>query len=82
MAIKLYIGNLNTKTREADLENTFNNVGLVMSVAIPVDAQGRRKSYGIVNMGTEDGARAAIQTLNGSMLCNSQILVREATSKE
>lgn len=82
MTIKLYIGNLNPKTREADLENTFNNVGLVMSVAIPLDAQGRRKNYGIVNMGTEDGASTAIQTLNGSMLCNSQISVREATAKE
>ena len=82
MALKLYIGNLSQTAREADLENTFNNVGLVMSVAIPIDPQGKRKNYGIVNMGTEDGAKAAIQTLNGSILCSRQISVREAGPKE
>lgn len=82
MTIKLYIGNLNKATRAADLENAFNNVGLVMSVDIPTDEQGRRKNYGIVNMGTEGGARAAIDTLDGSMLCDNRISVREATPRE
>lgn len=82
MTVKLYIGNLNKTTREADLENTFNNVGLVMSVAIPTDERGKPRNYGFVNMGTEEGARAAIATLNGTMLCDNQISVREATPRE
>jgi RNA recognition motif-containing protein len=82
MTVKLYVGNLSRSAREADLENVFNNVGLVMSVAIPNDAQGNRKNYGFVNMGTEEGARSAIQTLNGTMLREMQISVREAGPKD
>jgi cold-inducible RNA-binding protein len=83
MGTKLYIGNLSQTARETDLETLFHRAGVVMSVAIPTDVKtGYRKNYGFVNMGTEDGAKAAIQVLNGSMLCSSQISVREATSKE
>lgn len=83
MTLKLFIGNLSQDAREADLENLFNRIGLVMSVAIPTDTKsGNRKNYGIVNMGTEAGAQAAIHALNGSMLCQREISVREAGPKE
>lgn len=83
MTIKLHIGNLGQSTRESDLENLFNRVGLVMSVSIPTDAKtGNRKNFGFVNMGTPDGADAAIKTLNGSVLCERQISVREAQAKD
>lgn len=83
MTIKLHVGNLSNITREADLENLFNEVGLVMSVQIPKDANtGVAKNFGFVNMGTEDGAAAAIQALNGKTLLNRQISVRQAEAKE
>jgi RNA recognition motif-containing protein len=83
MTIKLHVGNLSNVTREADLENLFNNVGLVMSVQIPKDAaSGNAKNFGFVNMGTEAGAAAAITALNGATLLDRQISVRQAEAKE
>jgi RNA recognition motif-containing protein len=83
MSIKLHIGNLSQGTRETDLESLFNRIGLVTSVAIPTDAKtGYRKNFGFVNMGTEDGAKAAIQALNGSTFDERQISVREAGPKD
>jgi cold-inducible RNA-binding protein len=82
MTVKLHVGNLGQNTRPADLENVFNNVGLVMSVSIPTDAKGASKNFGFVNMGTEAGALAAIKALNGTMLMERQISVREATATE
>ena len=81
--IKLHVGNLDNGTREADLENLFNRAGLVMSVSIPTNERtGRNQDYGFVNMGTEDGAQAAISSLDGTMLGEREITVREASSKE
>ncbi len=83
MTIKLYVGNLGQSTREADLENLFNRVGLVMSVSIPTDDRtGNNRNFGFVNMGTTEGAESAIKTLNGAVLCQRQISVREAGPKD
>lgn len=82
MSTKLFVGNLSQIAKEADLENLFNGVGLVLSVSIPSDAKTKaHKGFGFVNM-TEAGAQTAIQTLNGSMLYDRQISVREAGPKE
>jgi RNA recognition motif-containing protein len=83
MNVKLHVGNLSQITREADLANTFMRVGLVMSVSIPLDARtGNARNFGFVDMGTEAGAQAAVTKLNGTMLCESQITVREAKAGE
>jgi cold-inducible RNA-binding protein len=83
MTIKLHIGNIANSTREADLENLFNTVGLVMSVQIPRDASTHNaKNFGFVNMGTDSAADAAIKALNGSTLLDRQISVRRAEEKE
>jgi len=81
MSLKLHVSNLSNSTRESDLVNAFNNIGLVMSVLIPKDAKGNPKNYGFVNMGTPEGAQAGIK-LNGTMLGERQIAVREATETE
>ena len=83
MTIKLHIGNIANSTREADLENLFNTVGLVMSVQIPRDpGTNNAKNFGYVNMGTEAAADAAIKALNGTTLLDRQISVRQAEAKE
>jgi nucleolin len=83
MTVKLYVGNLAQVARETDLESLFNRIGLVMAVSIPTDAKtGHHKNFGFVNMGTIEGAEAAIKTLDGSMLCERQISVREAGAKD
>jgi RNA recognition motif-containing protein len=83
MNTRLYIGNLSQTTREADLENLFNEVGLVMSVSIPADAKtGAHKNFGFVTMGSTAAAESAIKSLDGKQLCERQISVREAGPKE
>lgn len=81
MSIRLHVGNLGPGTREADLEDMFNRIGLVMSVSIPLDGKGNRKPFGFVNM-TEAGAEAAIHSLDGSVLRERQITVRAAGAHE
>jgi len=81
--IRLHVSGLSRDTREADLSNLFNRAGLVMSVSIPVNERtGRGQDFGFVNMGTEAGAQAAISSLDGTILRESQISVREAGSGE
>ncbi len=77
MSTKLQVGNLNRYTTEADLANLFNQVGLVLSASISVDAKGISKRFGFVSM-TEEGAKAAIQALNGFVFQELQLSVSEA----
>ena len=65
MTTKLYLGNLPLSASEADLRLMFGRFGTVESVAIVTDvASGRRTRYGLVDMASEDEARAAIGRLN------------------
>ena len=77
MSTKLHVGNLNRYTTEADLANLFNQVGLVLSASIAVDAKGISKRSGFVSM-TEAGALAAIQAFNGFVFQELQLSVSEA----
>lgn len=83
MGIRLHVGNLSSVTRENDLANLFNRVGLVMSVSIPIDGRtGNARNFGFVDMGSEEAAKAAIKTFDGSVLRDSSITVREAKPNE
>lgn len=82
MGTRLHVGNLSRQTTEADLENLFNRVGLVLSVSIPSDERtGVRKQFGYVDM-TSEGAQAAIKSLHGSVLHQHELSVSEAGQKE
>lgn len=65
MTTKLYLGNLPLSATEADLRLKFGRFGTVESVTIVADVTtGRRTRYGLVDMASEDEARAAISRLN------------------
>jgi RNA recognition motif-containing protein len=82
MSTKLCIKNLNRYTTEADLTNLFNQIGLVLSVSIPVDVNtGGHRGIGFVNM-TEEGALAAIQAFNDSVFQESRISVSETEQSD
>ena len=82
MSTKLYVGNLSKNTTEDHLQNLFNRIGLVTSVAIPIDAKtGVRKNFGFVEMGTAEGAAAAIQSMNGHVLDEHELRVNESHPK-
>jgi RNA recognition motif-containing protein len=77
MSTRLRVGNLNRYTTEADLANLFNQVGLVLSAAISVDAKGISQRSGFVSM-TEEGAKAAIEAFNGFVFQELELSVSEA----
>jgi RNA recognition motif-containing protein len=79
MSTKLYVENLAAVTTESDLMNLFSAYGNVAEMNVPVDrANGKRRSFGFVTMVTPEGARAAIQALNGKQVDARTINVSEA----
>ena len=82
MANKIYVGNLNYDTQEADLRALFSAHGAVQSVNIITDRDtGRSKGFGFVEMATDEAAKAAIAALNGQQIDGRAIRVNEAFDK-
>lgn len=83
MNTKLYVDNLATLTTESDLTALFSDYGNVVQVHLPAgitpDGQHAR---GFVTMVTPDGARAALQALNGKAIGGCILKVSEAWPNE
>lgn len=83
MATKLYVGNLAYSTTEDELREKFSQYGEVDSVNVIMDRDtGRSKGFGFVEMGSEDAAKAAIDSLNGTELDGRTIKVSESKPQE
>ena len=77
--MKIYVGNLDYKVNESDLESLFSEYGTVSSVRIISDKyNGRSKGFGFVEMENNDEANKAVSGLNGSSLKSRDITVNEA----
>ena len=80
--MKLYVGNMSFNTTEESLEALFSNYGQVQEVAIVTDRDtGRPRGFGFVTM-DDDGARAAIEALNGNEFEGRNLTVNEARPRE
>ena len=80
---KLYIGNISYQVSEEDLSRLFSQCGSVSSAVIIRDREtNRSKGFGFVEMATEDQARAALETLNGSEMDGRRIKVSEAREQQ
>ncbi|PWZ03329.1 RNA-binding domain-containing protein, partial [Testicularia cyperi] len=67
---------LSIRTVEADLQSEFDRIAPVEKVVIVYDARsGRSRGFGFVTMKDVDGARAAIDALNGKDLHGRRIRV-------
>ena len=83
MAKKLYVGGLSYNTTEATLKDTFAACGTVESAVIIMDKMtNRSKGFGFVEMSTEDEAKKAIETINGTELDGRTLTVNEAKPME
>lgn len=83
MNTKLYVDNLTATTTYNDLMDLFSAHGNVAEVNLPVDrANGRPRGFGCVTMATPEGARAAIQALNGKAIGTGTLIVSEARPRE
>ena len=79
MAKKLYVGNLSYETTETDLKGLFEEFGAIASVTLIKDREtGRSKGFAFVEMETQEGADAARQKLNNSMMNNRALKIDEA----
>jgi cold-inducible RNA-binding protein len=83
MNTKLYVENLAAATTESELRDMFSLHGNVAEVNVPLDrTNGRPRGFGFVNMATPEGARAAIQALNGKDIGTCTLTVSEARPRE
>ena len=83
MAKKLYIGNISFQATEDDLRELFAKSGDVESVKIITDQfTGKAKGFGFVEMVTEEDAKNAIASLNGTTFMDRAITVAEAKPQQ
>lgn len=82
MAKNLFVGSLPFSVSEDTVGQFFAQCGTVVSVKIIKDRYtGESRGFAFVEMGTEEEAQKAIQTLNGQNLEGRTIVVKEALPK-
>lgn len=80
--MNIYVGNLDFKVRENELQDAFAAFGEVESVRIIKDKISRRsKGFGFVEMTNDKEAETAIEALNGYTLGSRQLVVNESRPK-
>ena len=80
---KVYVDNLAAVTTERDLIDLFSPYGNVAEVNIAVDRVNHKsRGFGFVTMATSEGARSAIQALNGKAVGTRTLTVSEAWPNE
>ncbi len=78
---KIYVGNLQFGTTEADLRSMFDPYGAVESATLVTDRDtGRSRGFGFVEMADAD-AENAIKSLNGTDCGGRPLTVNEARPK-
>jgi RNA recognition motif-containing protein len=83
MSKHLYITNISSDTTVAELNQIFARVGTIVSMEISTDPHtGAQMSYGFVEMETRELAQAAVHSVNGFLLHNRKIQVKELGSRE
>jgi RNA recognition motif-containing protein len=81
--MRLYVGGLPYDTTEQDLRDLFGQAGQVIEATVITDRDsGRSKGFGFVEMSDDQGARTAIERLNGTLLGNRNITVSEARERQ
>jgi RNA recognition motif-containing protein len=82
MGRRLYVGNLAWGVTDQDLQDLFTEAGKVESSQVIIDrATNRSRGFGFVEMGTDEAADSAINTLNGKDLKGRAIRVNEAQAR-
>lgn len=81
--MNIYIGNLNYRVRESDLQQVLEEYGTVESVKLIIDRDTRRsKGFAFAELPNENEARNAIEELNGAEYEGRQMVVKEATPRQ
>jgi len=81
--MNIYVGNLNYKVTQEDLQELFSEYGEVVSVNIINDREtGRSKGFGFVEMADDADAENAINSLNGTSYLERDLKVNQAKPRE
>ncbi len=79
MAKRLYVGNLKYTVTSEQLEELFEQFGVVNSAQVLIDRDtGRSRGFGFVEMQNDDEADAAIESLDGRDHDGRRLTVNEA----
>ena len=80
--MKIIILNLPRSTTQDELFNLFKSYGSIKSCTIVMDkVNGQSKGFGFVEMPDMHDANSAIKELNGHMIGDKRLRVKEATDK-
>lgn len=81
--MNIYVGNLNFKVSENDLQEAFETFGNVSDTKIITDKySGRSKGFGFITMEDSENANKAIDELNGTELHGREMVVNEAKPRK
>jgi RNA recognition motif-containing protein len=82
MASKVFVGNLDFKTRREDVEALFNQVAPVRDVFLPTDREtGRPRGFAFVEYESSEQAALAIEKFNGYELGGRALRVNAAEDR-
>ncbi|MEM9166651.1 MAG: RNA-binding protein, partial [Planctomycetota bacterium] len=81
--MKLYVGNLSYSMTEDELRDVFAEHGEVVSANLVMDREtGRPRGFGFVEFADAEGAKKAIEALNGTNVGGRDLTVNEARPRE
>jgi cold-inducible RNA-binding protein len=79
---RLYVGNLAFSTTEEAIRSTFAEFGEVVEAKLMIEREtGRSRGFAFVQMATAEGAKAAIEQMNGALLDGRPLRVNEAEQR-
>lgn len=82
MGVEIYIGQLSPSVSEDEVRKMFSVAGTVQSVHLVKNSgSGELRGCGYVRMSTEDEACEAIGLLNGALLGDRIIVVKDVTKQ-
>src|SRR3974377_532433 len=83
MSTKLFVGNLDFKVTENDLQDAFAAHGTVVEANLVMDRMtGRPRGFALVTMSSPEEAQKATAALNGRELGGRAIVVNAARPRE
>lgn len=81
--MNMYVGNLNYRVKEGDLEQAMAAYGVVTSVKVITDREtGKSKGFAFVEMENDAEAAQAMKELNGTELMGRQLVIKEARPRD
>jgi RNA recognition motif-containing protein len=83
MGKKIYAANISFKATEDEIRDLFSPFGKVESINIITEARtGRPKGFCFIELASEEDAKKAIESLNGSIFMERTLTVAEARPQQ